>query len=116
MCRNYQQAVDKLCDLLIIQKEAEAVGSFGALVAVDVHLVGFELVRLLPCDALNVAAALDRQHAVRNGQVFARVFAVPFSICASMLLLTPVCSAACSRLIDLDWRMRLKLIEILWDR
>ena len=61
--RNYQQAVDKLCDLLVIQKEAEAAGAFGALVAVDVHLVGFELVRLLPCDVLNVAAALDRQHA-----------------------------------------------------
>lgn len=82
MRRNYQQAVDKLCDLLVIQKEAEAAGAFGALVAVDVHLVGFELVRLLPCDALNVTAALDRQHAVRDGQVFARVFAV----CAAHIL------------------------------
>ena len=40
------------------------------------RLVGLEFERLLPPDALHMAAALHGQLAVRDGQIFARVFAV----------------------------------------
>ena len=46
------------------------------------RLVGLEFERLLPPDALHMAAALHGQLAVRNGQIFARVFAV----CAAHIL------------------------------
>ena len=40
----------------------------------------------------------------------------PLSICPSILLLTPVCSATTSRLIPLAFRIRFKLTAILCDK